>query len=120
MSTFIQKWATLSLMFDIWNKSDAMTSTNCTDFISPPVTTRPTSFVTIRPTNKIQILLLFKSSQCKEVYEICIYMQTDKKANADNVKKINRIQWNKIFLKLCKNWNVTMLWKNQFLCLYSQ
>ena len=70
MSTFILYKAALSFVFDI--ESKAMAGIKCIDRIFQLVTTRPTSFVTIRPNNKIQIFLLIKSKWRKRDYENCI------------------------------------------------
>ena len=78
--------ATLVSFLTSLNESKAMTSIKCTDLISPPITTRPTSFVTIRPTNKIQIFLLIISQWRKgdsrgEITKTVIIILTDKKGN---------------------------------------
>ena len=58
-----------------------MASIKSTDLTFPPIINRPTSFVAIRPTNKMQNILQI-TSKLKEITKTVFFMETDKKANA--------------------------------------
>ena len=83
--------------------------------ISPPVTTRPKSFVTLLPIKAIQIFLLITNQRRKAITKTVFFIKTNEKPDAKR-QEIDRIQWTIVQ----KTENLIFSVKNQLFVLESQ